>query len=66
MADEKQKIQQPQPQPKKYLVDAEQLKDMMKYLMTRPYGEVFSLMNQMYNRYNPSYLILNEDYILIS
>ena len=28
--------------PKQYLVDAEQLKDMMKYLMTRPYGEVFS------------------------
>ena len=44
MAEEKQKIQQPQP--KQYLVDAEQLKDMMKYLMTRPYGEVFSLMNQ--------------------
>ena len=46
MADEKQKIQEHLPQPKKYLVDAEQLKDMMKYLMTRPYGEVFSLMNQ--------------------
>ena len=44
MADEKQKIQQPQP--RQYLVDAEQLKDMMKYLMTRPYGEVFALMNQ--------------------
>ena len=35
-----------EPQPKQYLVDAEQLKDMMKYFMTRPYGEVFSLMNQ--------------------
>ena len=35
-----------EPKPKQYLVDAEQLKDMMKYLMTRPYGEVFSLMNQ--------------------
>ena len=44
MADEKQKIQQPQP--RQYLVDSEQLKDMMKYLMTRPYGEVFALMNQ--------------------
>ena len=32
--------------PRQYLVDAEQLKHMMKYLMTRPYGEVFSLMNQ--------------------
>ena len=44
MAEEKQKIQQPQP--KQYLVNATQLQDMMKYLMTRPYGEVFSLMNQ--------------------
>ena len=35
------------PQPKQYLVDAEQLKDMMKYLMTRPYGEVYSIMNTM-------------------
>jgi hypothetical protein len=35
-----------EPKGKQYLVDAEQLKDMMKYLMTRPYGEVFSLMNQ--------------------
>ena len=33
------------PQPKQYLVDAEQLKDMMKYLMTRPYGEVYGVMN---------------------
>ena len=35
-----------EPKPRQYLVDAEQLKDMTKYLMTRPYGEVFSLMNQ--------------------
>ena len=34
------------PQPKQYLVNATQLQDMRKYLMTRPYGEVFSLMNQ--------------------
>ena len=33
--------------PRQYLVDAEQLKDMMKYLMTRPYGEVYSIMNTM-------------------
>ena len=33
------------PKPRQYLVDAEQLKDMMKYLMTRPYGEVAILMN---------------------
>ena len=44
MADEKQKIQQPQP--KQYLVNSTQFQDMIKYLMTRPYGEVFSLMNQ--------------------
>ena len=35
-----------EPKGKQYLVDAIQLQDMMKYLMTRPYGEVFSLMNQ--------------------
>ena len=33
--------------PKQYLVDAKQLQDMMKYLMSRPYGEVFSIMNTM-------------------
>ena len=36
-----------EPKGKQYLVDAEQLKDMMKYLMTRPYGEVYNLMNTM-------------------
>ena len=36
-----------EPKPKQYLVDAEQLKDMMKYLMTRPYGEVVKLMNSL-------------------
>ena len=35
------------PKPKQYLVDSEQLKDMMKYLMTRPYGEVFHIMSEM-------------------
>ena len=35
-----------EPKGRQYLVDATQLQDMMKYLMTRPYGEVFSLMNQ--------------------
>ena len=29
-----------EPKPKQYLVDAKQLQDIMKYLMTRPYGEV--------------------------
>tara|TARA_R100000654_G_scaffold25192_1_gene48516 strand:+ start:199 stop:369 length:171 start_codon:yes stop_codon:yes gene_type:complete len=31
--------------PKQYLVDAKQLQDIMKYLMTRPYGEVYGVMN---------------------
>ena len=34
-----------EPKPKQYLVDAKQLKDIMKYLMGRPYGEVAILMN---------------------
>jgi len=36
-----------EPKGKQYLVDAIQLQDMMKYLMTRPYGEVYNLMNTM-------------------
>ena len=32
-------------QPKQYIVDAKQLQDIMKYLMTRPYGEVNSIMS---------------------
>ena len=36
-----------EPKGKQYLVDAIQLQDMMKYLMTRPYGEVYSIMNTM-------------------
>ena len=34
-------------QPKQYLIDSEKLKDIMKYLMTRPYGEVITLMNSL-------------------
>ena len=34
-------------QPKQYLIDSEKLKDIMKYLMTRPYGEVVKLMNSL-------------------
>ena len=30
-----------------YLVDSMQLQDIMKYLMTRPYGEVANLMNML-------------------
>ena len=36
-----------EPKAKQYLVDAKQLQDIMKYFMTRPYGEVYSLMNTM-------------------
>jgi len=32
-------------QPKQYTIDAKQLQDVMKYLMTRPYGEVYSIMS---------------------
>jgi|TARA_R100000005_G_C4958319_1_gene176076 hypothetical protein len=31
--------------PKTYLVTAEQLMDIMRYLMSRPYGEVVKIMN---------------------
>ena len=34
-------------QPKQYLIDSEKLKDIMRYLMTRPYGEVVKLMNSL-------------------
>ena len=43
MTDEKPKVQQPTP--RTYLVSSEQLMDIMRYLMTRPYGEVVKLMN---------------------
>ena len=36
-----------EPKGKQYLVDATQLQDIMKYFMTRPYGEVYSIMNTM-------------------
>ena len=32
-------------QPRQYLIDSEKLKDIMKYLMTRPYAEVVTIMN---------------------
>jgi hypothetical protein len=34
-----------QASPKTYLITSEQLMDIMRYLMTRPYGEVVKLMN---------------------
>ena len=34
-------------EPKKYLVTSEFLMDLMRYLMTRPYGEVHTVMNKL-------------------
>ena len=34
-------------QPKTYLVTSELLMDRMRYLMTRPYGEVHTIMNKL-------------------
>ena len=34
-------------EPKKYLVTSELLMDLMRYLMTRPYGEVVKLMSSL-------------------
>ena len=34
-------------QPKQYLIDSEKLKDIMRYLMSRPYGEVINIMNSL-------------------
>ena len=36
-----------QPQPKQYVIDSKSLQDIMKYLMTRPYAEVYALMHIM-------------------
>ena len=47
MTDEKPKVQQPTATPRTYLVSSEQLMDIMRYLMTRPYGEVVKLMNSL-------------------
>tara|TARA_R100001129_G_scaffold142686_1_gene103807 strand:+ start:44 stop:238 length:195 start_codon:yes stop_codon:yes gene_type:complete len=43
MAEEKSKVKQATP--KTYAISSEQLMDIMKYLMTRPYGEVIKIMN---------------------
>ena len=55
MTDEKPKVQQPTATPRTYLVSSEQLMDIMRYLMTRPYGEVVKLMNSLsaLTPYNP-------------
>ena len=42
--------------PKTYLINSVQLTDIMKYLMSRPYGEVVKLMNMLatLNQLDPS------------
>ena len=47
MPDEKEKPQQQKAQPRVYTINSEQLMDIMRYLMTRPYGEVVKLMNSL-------------------
>ena len=45
MAEEKKETQKPTP--RMYNIDSEKLMDIMRYLMTRPYGEVVKLMNSL-------------------
>ena len=45
MAGEKKET--PKTNPRMYNIDSEKLMDIMRYLMTRPYGEVVKLMNSM-------------------
>ena len=44
MAEQKETIK---PNPKIYYINSEQLMDIMRYLMTRPYGEVVQLMTSL-------------------
>ena len=46
MEKEKKKEQQ-QPNPRTYTISSEQLMDIMRYLMSRPYAEVVKLMNSL-------------------
>ncbi len=39
--------QQQQTTPRTYTISSEQLMDIMRYLMTRPYGEVVTIMNKL-------------------
>ena len=45
MAEDKSKTKQATP--KTYAISSEQLMDIMRYLMTRPYGEVVKIMNSL-------------------
>ena len=42
---EKEKQKEQKANPRTYTISSEQLMDIMRYLMTRPYGEVVKLMN---------------------
>ena len=42
-----QKKETPKTAPRMYHIDSERLIDIMRYLMTRPYGEVVKLMNSL-------------------
>ena len=42
-----QKTEKPKTTPRMYHIDSERLMDIMRYLMTRPYGEVVKLMNSL-------------------
>ena len=44
---EKEKQKQQKPNPRTYTISSEQLMDIMRYLMTRPYGEVVQLMTSL-------------------
>tara|TARA_B100001939_G_scaffold265449_1_gene232737 strand:- start:2275 stop:2496 length:222 start_codon:yes stop_codon:yes gene_type:complete len=46
MAERKEETQQ-KAEPRTYLITSEQLMNIMRYLMTRPYGEVVTLMNSL-------------------
>ena len=43
--EKKEEQTQQQTTPRTYTISSEQLMDIMRYLMTRPYGEVVKLMN---------------------
>ena len=45
MEKKEEKQEQQKPTSRTYTISSEQLMDIMRYLMTRPYGEVVKLMN---------------------
>ena len=47
MEKKEEKQEQQKPTSRTYTISSEQLMDIMRYLMTRPYGEVVKLMNSL-------------------